>query len=443
MSENALYLFYRVPFVLFRMLVEQTKGWYHYDETDNPTGIKETDAFGRPRIPVELLVLGVLRMLGRGYVLDGIKELSLISSTTMSTFFHRFNHETRRLLAPEWIKPPSSWQELAKTLRAYGFIGLPGCVGSFDVVHIWWDKCPTYLQNLFTGKEGFPTIAFQVHCLHNGWISWVCPGQYGSMNDKTVIRFDDYVSLIREGLYGKSIGYKLLSRVVTGGVSSVISTLFTNVYEICDGGYHNWLSTISAAKRNFSQEGIAFRKRLESVRKDIECVFGRLKGRFRCLKIPIQLHKKEQIEDMFFVCCILQNMLLKFDGSDNWGKEHDWLNREFSDFTDQGEHWGVPKYNNEPLTPEHDSSRGPDAENYLSGYDYFSVRKVQIVSGGVSLEEMKNSVSSQPINEQLRRLIELYAHVQPGFHTFRNALIEHFDIYRKYFQHGNAPWIRY
>ena len=64
---------------------------------------------------------------------------------------------------------------------------------------------------------------------------------------------------------------------------------------------------------------------MESVRKDVECVFGILKGRFRCLKLPIYLHDKNVIDNMFFTCCILHNMLLTEDGYDRrWENGVNW-----------------------------------------------------------------------------------------------------------------------
>jgi len=55
---------------------------------------------------------------------------------------------------------------------------------------------------------------------------------------------------------------------------------------------------------------------LESVRKDVECVFGRLKRRFLFLKNSIQIHDIETIDLAVYTCCILSNMLLEFDGYD-------------------------------------------------------------------------------------------------------------------------------
>lgn len=43
------------------------------------------------------------------------------------------------------------------------------------------------------------------------------------------------------------------------------------VYVIVDGGYHKWKATISASRHGDGIDYTAWRKGLESVRKDIEC----------------------------------------------------------------------------------------------------------------------------------------------------------------------------
>ena len=58
---------------------------------------------------------------------------------------------------------------------------------------------------------------------------------------------------------------------------------------------------------------------MESIRKDIEDVFGILKKRFRILKMPIELRQQDDIDNVFFSCCILHNMLRDDDG---WSQRH-------------------------------------------------------------------------------------------------------------------------
>ncbi|CAM9130973.1 unnamed protein product, partial [Discosporangium mesarthrocarpum] len=47
---------------------------------------------------------------------------------------------------------------------------------------------------------------------------------------------------------------------------------------------------------------------MESVRKDVECFFGEPEGCWRILKLPLLYWHRKRI-DIFFSCCILQNML--------------------------------------------------------------------------------------------------------------------------------------
>lgn len=52
------------------------------------------------------------------------------------------------------------------------------------------------------------------------------------------------------------------------------------------------------------------------MRKDVECTFGILKGRFRILKTGIRLHSTQSVDRIWATCCALHNMLLEVDGLD-------------------------------------------------------------------------------------------------------------------------------
>lgn len=53
-------------------------------------------------------------------------------------------------------------------------------------------------------------------------------------------------------------------------------------------------------------------KRLESVRNDVEGLFGRLKGRFGMLKTTVLFNEPVNIDNAWFTCCIPHNMLYRF-----------------------------------------------------------------------------------------------------------------------------------
>ena len=52
------------------------------------------------------------------------------------------------------------------------------------------------------------------------------------------------------------------------------------------------------------------------MRKDVECTFGILKGRWRIVKTGIQLQPLSAVDDVCLTCCALHNMLLNFDDLD-------------------------------------------------------------------------------------------------------------------------------
>ena len=60
-----------------------------------------------------------------------------------------------------------------------------------------------------------------------------------------------------------------------------------------------------------------------SIKKDIECTFGILKKRFRILRLPFNLSKKEDIGLVFKACAVLHNWLLEVDGLAAIGREEE------------------------------------------------------------------------------------------------------------------------
>ena len=61
----------------------------------------------------------------------------------------------------EYIYLPRNLTELKSVNKDYNAAGLPGCVGSMDLVHVKWSHCPTGDHNCAKGKEGYPTFGFQ------------------------------------------------------------------------------------------------------------------------------------------------------------------------------------------------------------------------------------------------------------------------------------------
>ena len=132
------------------------------------------DALGRRSKPVYLKLLAALRVMGRGECFDTCEELCDIAAPTLTSFFHDF---TEWLATCEWdthVSMPTTNDEIEYVLRQYSALGFPGCIGSIDCCHIHWDRCPATETNRHTGKEGYPTLSYEVTTIDRQCVSKVC-----------------------------------------------------------------------------------------------------------------------------------------------------------------------------------------------------------------------------------------------------------------------------
>jgi len=206
-----------------------------------------------------------------------------------------------------YVKPPQSTATIAAAERLYAALGLPGAISSTDCTHAQWDMCPACKSFLWQksefpaavlmdallcctaelvahkGPKGKPTRVFQMTVGHNHIIYYVSRTFPGTYADKSIVRYDEFLQQVRRDPLYTQFPFKDLQFPV---------------------------------KRPWSMEALLWSARVESVRKvlhllhvhllnlpdykrecacvqDVECAFGRLKGRFRILKLPLRFHKIE------------------------------------------------------------------------------------------------------------------------------------------------------
>mmetsp|Transcript_2588 Transcript_2588/g.3868 ORF Transcript_2588/g.3868 Transcript_2588/m.3868 type:complete len:105 (-) Transcript_2588:443-757(-) len=70
-----------------------------------------------------------------------------------------------------------------------------------------------------------------------------------------------------------------------------------------DNGYLDWSTMVPPSKYYYTYAEMRFSKWIESIRKDVECTFGIMKGRFRILKTGIALHGIEATDKVWMTCC--------------------------------------------------------------------------------------------------------------------------------------------
>ena len=119
---------FRVPYPIFAKIVALLE--------DKPDFAASVDALGRPSAPLELKVLAALRVLGRGECFDTCEELSGISSSCLTAFFHRFIHWLAQQY-PTWVRLPTTDREIERVLRQYDLLGF-----QFDSsLNMLWTTC--------------------------------------------------------------------------------------------------------------------------------------------------------------------------------------------------------------------------------------------------------------------------------------------------------------
>lgn len=129
--------------------------------------VQNQDQFKRESIPIELKVLGVLRVLGRNSTFDCIAELTNSDEETHRKFFHAFNMFFVREYYNAFVSPPKDIEDVQRITNNFSQVGLPGCVGSIDCVHIPWERCPQIHKNMYIGKEGNNSNTYIIVTLHN------------------------------------------------------------------------------------------------------------------------------------------------------------------------------------------------------------------------------------------------------------------------------------
>ena len=143
---------FRIPFQLFEIHVKICR-------EKNVFGIKQPS---RTRIPIEIILLCCLRILGRDDCCDAIKEMSDVPEKTVWWFFKIFLINFPKTLFKDVIRFLREGVELQNVMRVYQKMGFPGAVGSVDATHIRWHQCPVEFVHAATGKEKYPSVAFQV-----------------------------------------------------------------------------------------------------------------------------------------------------------------------------------------------------------------------------------------------------------------------------------------
>ena len=351
------------------------------------------DATGRDSSPIELLLLGALRYLGRGHTFDDMEENTAISEETHRKFLHQFIEYGSTILFGKYVSTPATSVEAEVLGKDFSDAGLPGCIGSMDATHVCMIKCPAKLRNLHLSfKQNLPARTYNMVTDHRRGIMSSTTGHPSRYNDKTLVLFDNLLTSVHAGEVLDDLQFTLLAR----NGDEIQEVKYSGAWFITDNGYLNWPITIPPFKDPKTYAQRRWSRWIESMRKDVECTFGILKGRFVILQNGIRLHGLCNTDKVWLTCCALHNMLLHDDGlNENWQSSSD------SDY--------VSQLGNVALL-----SKGLAGMGF--GNDVDSMLPIY------GLEEEEGPTEVVPSSSGIIPVRSL------SLNSFRDRLVEHFDI---------------
>ncbi len=177
---------YRIPASMF----EDIYSWMDTNRIPFEFQKRDHDCTGLGAIPLKLKALAGFFMLSSGLQAKPMAHQIGCDEETMRVFFLKFN-KALASLEKDWIKLPETAEEVrthtlyththkhtchthlhtspilqlqahVATYAGEDADGLPGCMGSIDCTHIGWTRCLTSVRSWYVGKEGVPTVSFQV-----------------------------------------------------------------------------------------------------------------------------------------------------------------------------------------------------------------------------------------------------------------------------------------
>ncbi len=179
--------------------------------------------------------MSALYYLGNGNSFCQCQSLCHSSVSEIRKFFFVFIGAMVKM-KEEYIFLPRNITELQRINKYYNDVGLPGCCGLMDVMHVKWLSRPTGDHNRVKGKAGYPTLTFQCITDFNRRVIGIYGLNFSTRNDKEIVKVDSNIHCIQTGWF-KDVCWKYYT--AEGRVKED-----QGAYLICDNGYHRWPTSV-------------------------------------------------------------------------------------------------------------------------------------------------------------------------------------------------------
>ncbi len=245
---------------------------------------------GRPPVSVEKQLLITMWVLGNPETIRSVSDRFNVTKSSVFRIARRIFHAIVNNLAAQFICWPSGERLKQVTEQFQRKKGLPHCIGAIDGSHIPI-KAPYDNPEQYVNRKKFHSVQLQGVCDADRFFTDVYCAYPGSVHDARVLR--------------NSPLYQDAQRL-----ESVVFPEST--YIIGDAAYPLKTRLVTGFKNNgkLTREQRQFNYFLSSTRMKIEHTFGLLKGRFRKLKVMMDIDKVEDIPLIVTSACVLHNFCL-------------------------------------------------------------------------------------------------------------------------------------
>jgi hypothetical protein len=192
-----------------------------------------------------------------------------------------FDKAMLKAFRPEFLRFPTS-DDLRSIVRLHKEVhGVDGMFGSLDCTKTHWKKCPVAWQGSYVGREGSPTIILETVADHHLFCWHFSYGWAGSMSDLNVLNASPLLEKFIDGTFAE---LEKDSGVVP---FSIGDEDFDTLFVLVDGIYPRFSRFVRGMKIPITEKEKLFTKWQEAVRKDVERLYGVLKGKWQFLAHPI------------------------------------------------------------------------------------------------------------------------------------------------------------
>ena len=264
------------------------------------------------RSPLDIMVLGALRVLAKGWGFAEVQECTFISAEVHRVFFREFTAYCSRVLFPMHVYHPKNTGGFRDKSHEFGMAGFPNCVHDSDGCVFNWPGCPAGDKNQ---AKSFKSNAPSVNCLltwdHRHLVLSYTLGM-GTMTDENLQPLDPFLVGICEGTIGGGEPFFLASCDKDGEITK---QEYHGVYGMHDNGFLKWATAgLVPYKWTTSMAQVRFSEMCESMRKGSENGNADLKCRLKYFRTGFRQRNFEDVELTMRTGLALHNWRKRNDG---------------------------------------------------------------------------------------------------------------------------------